>query len=93
MKVSFNVNHTANVVLRKKGAEILNRNRDELIAMFPNATMERTTYNEGDTYSDQLWEIMQVFGNAMTIGFDPPIETEITVDVPDYHKGNDCGKN
>ena len=83
MKVSFNVNYNVEVVLRKRGAELLNKHRDELIAAFPNAKMDTSTYKEGDIYTEQMWRIMNLFGEAMLNGVNPPFETKITLHIPD----------
>lgn len=60
---SVNLNDRVRIRLNKQGKEIL-------IAAYPNMLA-------GNTWDAQLWEVMQVFGPNIHLGFRVPIETEI----------------
>lgn len=65
MKQEFNINNYVEFVLTERGANIVNnyyapyrKNRSD--------RRSRTIYREGDTYCDQLWCVMHIFGGDNT---------------------------
>lgn len=76
----FNVNNTVRVKLREPGHRALRKNHERLMQALPEAA--RWEYvppkTNGDGWSEwQLWNLMQEFGPHISMGFDPPFETEI----------------
>ena len=75
MKQGFNINDYVEFVLTQRGADQLNQHHTELNEILYNRTrlskyMERLNspdvYKEGDTYRNQLWTVMQIFGGDNT---------------------------
>lgn len=71
----INLNDRVKVVLRERGAEVLNKRMDQMRKVSPNTSWP--SYKVGDTFEAGLWEIAQKFGPAMQLGLDTPIETAI----------------
>ena len=67
METEINLNDTVTVYLNEKGAEILNRH----FAQFYMAE----NYKKGDVFKTQLWDLMNIFGESMIMGFDIPFES------------------
>ena len=73
--LEFNINNYVEFVLTERGAEQLNQYHTELNEILYDRTrlskyMERLNspdvYKEGDTYHNQLWTVMQIFGGDNT---------------------------
>jgi hypothetical protein len=67
VRVEFNVNSFATVVLTARGAEAMNQSH----LRHPLGVQ----WQAGDLVRDQAWELMQVLGPLMTLGSSPPAET------------------
>ena len=63
-----NMNNTAEVVLTKRGAQILNDSDERFIFVHTH----NGPYSEGETFSSELWNIMRIFGNYLYNGCDIP---------------------
>ena len=69
--MKININCKCTVTLREKGVEAINK-------WYADVDMKpRKEYKAGDIYVGQLWSIMEIFGPFISIGFNPPFETEI----------------
>ena len=82
MEIRFNINQYAKVKLTEMGKEILlkrhNELNDQLAARGAQGLgMFILKLDEGGYYKDQLWRIMQVFGEQLFNGAEVPFETEI----------------
>lgn len=71
-----NLNARCTVRLRKRGVDAIELNRLQF-------GLPPKDYSAGDLYTGTLWHIMELFGPAMDMGFDPPIDTRIKL-----HTGN-----
>lgn len=65
-KKSFNINDYVEFILTERGANILNTFY-EPYREYSSDLRARTIYKEGDTYRDQLWGVMQIFGGDSTV--------------------------
>ena len=76
-EVSFNLNHYVKVKLTERGVNILRKNYNKL----PHELTEKYPFQiklTGDGYyKNQMWQIMQDFGEYIGMGMDTPFETEI----------------
>ena len=67
-KIQYNINDTAEVVLTKKGAQILNESDERPIFMHTH----NGPYSEGEVFSSELWNIMHIFGSHLYNGCEIP---------------------
>lgn len=67
MELEVNLNDTITVNLSERGARILNEyfNQFDIVK----------NYKEGDIFKTQLWDLMNIFGPYMVMGFDIPFES------------------
>jgi hypothetical protein len=78
MDTKFNINNFVKVKLTQKGIDILKRNHDDLNKRCNGVLDEfELKLDEDGYYKDQLWSIMQSFGEHMYLGVCEPFETEI----------------
>ncbi len=69
MKLEINTNESATVILTPKGAQIYNAYWAEMpINCRPN------TKKEGDSLSDELWSLFNIFGQGMYNGCQIPFK-------------------
>ncbi len=73
--MKFNINHHVTITLNSRGADILNIGNPE------------RPFKAGDKYSNQLWIIMERFGQFVFMGPEPPFETEIDLEIEKPHPG------
>ena len=79
----FNLNNFVKVKLSSKGAEIKNMLNSDINKFFENKGIKdvaklKADYVEGDVYEGQLWELMNAFGSALSVGSESPfIDCEI----------------
>jgi hypothetical protein len=78
----FNVNDRVRVRLNDKGRAIHRGQFDDMKRCFPRLSIPYTPPKEdADGWSEwQLWVLMEIFGQHMNTGFDPPFET--TIEIP-----------
>jgi hypothetical protein len=82
--VKFNINDYVRVRLSNGGKLTHRRQHDELRKQFPSIGKYVPPKVDSDGYSRwQLWSLMQTFGPAISLGSEPPFETEIIFEVAD----------
>lgn len=73
--LEFNINNYVEFVLTQRGADQLNQHHTDLNELLYNRTRlskykdrleNPITYQEGDTYRNQFWCVMQIFGGDNT---------------------------
>ena len=69
--MDVNLNQNCTVRLRKRGINAIYAHYAS-VGMVP-----PKDYQEGEEYTAQLWEIMQIFGGHITLGMDSPFDTTI----------------
>jgi hypothetical protein len=80
--IKFNVNHNVRVKLNKNGLAELKKQHDELRREIPRLGEFKPPNTDENGYSTwQLHSLMNHFGHMMTLGFSPPFETEILIDI------------
>ena len=67
MDLEINLNDTVTVNLSERGAGILNK-------YFKQFSITEN-YKAGDVFETQLWDLMNIFGECMVMGFDIPFES------------------
>ena len=73
----FNVNHHVRVKLTSSGHKAYRA----FIERLRLGAYDYTVKEDADGWSRwQMWHLMQVFGPAISMGFDPPFETEIQLE-------------
>lgn len=76
--VQFNINDYCSFILTGTGAAILNRHNHHSNLQFEKLGIDlksRTDYRAGDTFKDQFWSVMQLFGAACGLGKEAPFNT------------------
>ena len=68
MKFEININDAAEVVLSEYGAQVYNKYHERYTHYRPEIV------SKGDVLREQLWRLMQVFGPAIHLGQQSPIE-------------------
>lgn len=82
-EIDFNVNHYAKVKLTPLGEAILKKKHENLMLKLKKHCDDFIEYpfnlklDEDGYYKDQLWCIMQTFGNYVNLSGQPPFETNI----------------
>lgn len=76
--IKFNVNGYTKVKLTNNGLKIIENYWGGRIPEWYNNYVDADGY-----YSFQMHELMNIFGENMTIGFNPPFETDILIEVDD----------
>jgi len=71
---NFNMNASAEVILTKTGADVLNKFNKRYLQYDASHLLNIKTYKEDDVYSSPLWEIMQIFGPEIYMGCDVPFK-------------------
>ena len=71
--VVLNVNQQCTITLTDKGVDSIYKHYGDLRMSPPR------DFSEGDEYTTELWNIMNIFGTDCVIGLSPPFETEIKV--------------
>lgn len=83
--VQFNINDYCSFVLTGTGADILNRHNEQANLQFEKLRIDlkaRTNYKAGETFKDQFWSVMQLFGPELGLGLQAPFDTcQITLHV------------
>lgn len=79
---SFNHNDYVSVTLTKEGAEFLSRKRKEFYDAYPQIKNRgREVFEEGESYRNQFWSLINDFDEMMHIGMASPFELgKITVE-------------
>ena len=75
--IEFNINEYCTVVLSKVGADILNEYNARSNAQFKLAGISVSTkidYKEGDTFKNQFWYMMALFGDSLVLGIEAPFK-------------------
>lgn len=67
MEIEINLNDSVSVNLSERGAEILNKYFKQFIIT--------KNYKAGDVFKTELWDLMNIFGHYMIMGFDIPFES------------------
>ena len=85
----FNINDKVKIKLTDRGHRIGKENHDKLINLIRETGDEKTCramedYNpcveDGEGWSEwQMWRVMEIFGPHVSIGFDPPFETDMII--------------
>lgn len=81
-----NINHLVKVKLNERGLEILREQRLELNKRLPENLRSEFTPPKVDKEGYckyQLWCLMETFGKYCVLGYEPPFEAEILVEVHD----------
>jgi hypothetical protein len=73
--MEINVNTKCEVTLTSRGADILTRYELDLANDVPMYVPK--FYKAGDTYCEQFWELMSIFGSHLYLGCEPPFENNI----------------
>lgn len=82
--VKFNINESVRVRLSNSGKLIHRRQHDELRTQYPSIGKYTPPKTDAQGYSRwQLWSLMQTFGPSISLGTEPPFETEIIFEAPD----------
>lgn len=80
--VRVNCNETVAVTLSEFGARTLNNYWARLYEHFPVGMEPRKVYAAGERLETQLWDLMNIFGPVMKMGFEvpfKPLEIEFSV--------------
>ena len=67
MEIEINLNDSVSVNLSERGAEILNKYFKQFIIT--------KNYKAGDVFKTELWDLMNIFGEHLTMGFNIPFES------------------
>jgi hypothetical protein len=81
MHFKFNFNQLVKVRLKQEGIDILRQQHDEFRSKYKGLRLSPFTINiddEGYT-SFQMWDLMQRFGEYMTLGFDTPFHLDVII--------------
>lgn len=70
--MKINTNEEVKVILTKEGAEIYNTYIDS--KTYPHATVY-----EGQGLELQLWQLMFIFGNTLTLGMNVPFKDNVII--------------
>ncbi len=76
--MEINVNDNVLVELNKKGKLIWKNHAKEVSKIYSDSELRKSTYNremshlEGDVLDVQLWKLMKVFGEYMSVSEKPP---------------------
>lgn len=73
--MKFNLNNTARIKVLPPGEKLWEKYHTELGVPVPPIDRDSKGYTKL-----QMWTVMNIFGPGMTMGFNPPIETDITVE-------------
>lgn len=79
MHFKFNFNQLVKVRLKQEGIDILRQQHDEFRSKYKGLKLSPFTIDiddEGYT-SFQMWDLMQRFGEYMTLGFDTPFHLDV----------------
>ena len=81
--IEFNINEYCTVVLSKVGVDMLNNHNTRSNAQFKKVGISfesKIDYKEGDTFKNQFWYMMQLFGDSLALGIEMPLkECNITL--------------
>jgi hypothetical protein len=77
--IPFNLNHSVQVKLNDRGIAILRKRHDELAKRAPSLSPFEVKVDEFGYTKFQLWHLMQVFGEHISMGMTSPFETEILI--------------
>lgn len=78
----FNVNHYVRVKLTDRGRQILRENHQRLFGARASEFAHREPVEDAEGWSKwQLWSLMHELGYHCRMGFDPPFETTIKIDM------------
>lgn len=77
--IDFNINEYVRVKLNDKGRRILRDRHAAYAEAFPGSFPEyREPKEDADGWSQrQAWDLMQTFGQHVTLGLEPPFSTTI----------------
>ena len=80
--IDFNVNEIVLVKLTETGKVELERQHEELNKLLPKLTsrFKGVTEDEDGFSRWQLWSLMKTFGHMISMGQEPPFETNIKLD-------------
>lgn len=70
----MDLNDIVQIILTQKGADIVNKRNKDINAYNVHRNF-KTDYKAEDMYSDQLWEIFNIFGDHCNIGEDLPFKS------------------
>lgn len=76
--VQFNINDYCSFILTGTGAAILNEHNHQSnlnLEKFGIILKSRTDYKAGDTFKDQFWSVMRLFGPELGLGKEAPFNT------------------
>jgi hypothetical protein len=80
MRYEINCNDRVRVKLRQPGRDIIEARRDKMRALQPDRDWSGLYAYDADGFVTlQLWDAVQLFGPAMYMGADSPIEMEFTI--------------
>ncbi len=78
--MKFNINNYVRVKLTDRGRENHRKNHDELFAGWSEKPEYRPPVEDAEGWSKwQMWSLMADFGPHISIGMNPPFETEIEI--------------
>lgn len=78
----LNMNEAVLIKIKQRGHEIMRERHEALRREFPTVGPYRPPDVDANGYTRmQLWCVMQEFGPHITMGFEPPFETEILIPV------------
>lgn len=82
----FNLNNNMSVDLTKAGWRVLRQYNKAQRAMLPQDLIEPHDESfrrkiSGDTYTDQGWKIMEIFGRHLTVVSDLPFWMDVKIDL------------
>ena len=78
--MKININDIVKIKINEKGIDILKKEHEELKKYFPKLGDFNLQKVDEYGYTEmQLHDVMRIFGEYLTLGFDLPIETEIIV--------------
>lgn len=78
--VKFNLNFNVRVKLNDKGRKILKERWEALDQHFPRVGPFVVEVDGDGFYHVQLWRLMEIFGPNISLGAEPPFDTEIELD-------------
>lgn len=81
----FNMNNTVKVKLTDKGKDIYYHQHDDLNKQSGGIFIKPKYPEIGEDgyFKEQLWHLMQTFGDHVGMGFDQPFSTDILIDDKD----------
>jgi len=89
--IKFNINEYVHVQLNKSGLDEIKKQHDKLKKSFPNLSCLKMPEEDDNGWSKwQMHDLMSTFGNVITMGMEPPFNTNIRIEVDnEIERAND----